>query len=556
MSGEPITITITITRRRILVMLLFIIPLLCSNFFVLIKIGSSPQSVFPTSPHQWGISPIEDPDGSNHNITAAIDDVNSHGVAITKQKMSQRLNCPGENVNVDSSDDTAILILTSWASSSSLSSSSSSASASLPSTEIIDAIINKATSSSMPIFITIDGLPETFYTTNPSIDIFPKIEELEKYAITLFDKYLNDSRIHILPGLEHLTIAGSLIRVLNLIECYYPAVRHVYYLNEGVYDEKSASFMDNVQKMYPTKSIKPYGDYENSAKSLPFQSQQNEGIVDAKTSINQKLPPANTAIIISSSYIPSHPSTKMIETVINSTKYLIGLPPSVPIFITVDGFQQYRYTEQNTSVLLSNIHDLEDYTTTLFQHHLLPSSFSSHRRVHILPALKHLHIAGSVMKALTLIQTHYPSVKYIYYLQHDFSFTTKIDHTALMDISTKLYPDKVNYIRFKFKQREGKLTKCGNETKIIHHLSKLDMRIPLHETTLYPSPTYSDNNHFVKFDWYKKMIGSIGMDNLRRPPEFYLKKMFYDWCDRNMFRGTYFYDSVVLKHLDGRRTVY
>jgi len=48
-----------------------------------------------------------------------------------------------------------------------------------------------------------------------------------------------------------------------------------------------------------------------------------------------QLSPANrtedTAIIITSSYIPSHPSTYMIETVLNSTKQLIGLSETAPI---------------------------------------------------------------------------------------------------------------------------------------------------------------------------------------------------------------------------------
>lgn len=39
----------------------------------------------------------------------------------------------------------------------------------------------------------------------------------------------------------------------------------------------------------------------------------------------------DTAIIITSSYIPSHPSTYMIETVVNSTKELVGLSDTAPI---------------------------------------------------------------------------------------------------------------------------------------------------------------------------------------------------------------------------------
>ena len=43
----------------------------------------------------------------------------------------------------------------------------------------------------------------------------------------------------------------------------------------------------------------------------------------------------DTAIIITSAWMPSHPSTYMIEMVMNSTKLLTGLSPTAPIFITI-----------------------------------------------------------------------------------------------------------------------------------------------------------------------------------------------------------------------------
>ena len=42
----------------------------------------------------------------------------------------------------------------------------------------------------------------------------------------------------------------------------------------------------------------------------------------------------DTAIIITSSPIPSHPSTYMVDQVVKSVDRLIGLSPSAPIFIT------------------------------------------------------------------------------------------------------------------------------------------------------------------------------------------------------------------------------
>jgi hypothetical protein len=42
----------------------------------------------------------------------------------------------------------------------------------------------------------------------------------------------------------------------------------------------------------------------------------------------------DTAIIITSSPIPSHPSTYMVDQVVKSVDRLIGLSPGAPIFIT------------------------------------------------------------------------------------------------------------------------------------------------------------------------------------------------------------------------------
>ena len=44
------------------------------------------------------------------------------------------------------------------------------------------------------------------------------------------------------------------------------------------------------------------------------------------------------AVIITLSWIPLHPSTHMLETVLNSTARLRGLLPTAPIAITVDYF--------------------------------------------------------------------------------------------------------------------------------------------------------------------------------------------------------------------------
>ena len=173
----------------------------------------------------------------------------------------------------------------------------------------------------------------------------------------------------------------------------------------------------------------------------------------------------------------------MIDTVLNSMKYLVGLPQRTPIFITVDGFPDEFF--KNIADLSQKNNSLGGYTTALFHQYL------SSPHIHILPGAKHSHIGGSVFKAMTLVQSHYPSAEYIYYLQHDFSFVKAVDHMALVDLMTT-YPNTMNSIQFKYEYIFLRLN--DNLTN---------------KVTLVLTNTYSGNNHFVRFEWYFQTIALI-----------------------------------------------
>jgi hypothetical protein len=244
----------------------------------------------------------------------------------------------------------------------------------------------------------------------------------------------------------------------------------------------------------------------------------------------------------------------MINTVINSTSLLIGLAPSVPIFITIDDLNVNSIVStKDTAELNKKREALEAYSTNLF------NKYMANPRFHILPGMTHLHIGGSVMKALDLIGHHYPKVQYVYYIQHDFQFTLKIDHIALVDVMEK-YPE-VNMIRFPKRYHHSHRT-CGNKSNIIHprrvfHANNLGvdatkLGLGYDQMVLYPTDLYSDNNHFARFDWYKETIASL--DSLRRPPEAPLMVRSYAMCARNESMGLFMYDQIPIGHLDGRKS--
>eukprot|EP00970_Alexandrium_tamarense_P004997 scaffold811_cov214-Alexandrium_tamarense.AAC.3 len=95
-------------------------------------------------------------------------------------------------------------------------------------------------------------------------------------------------------------------------------------------------------------------------------------------------------ILQSSSWIPTHPSTNMTDTVVDSVhNYLKGLSPSTPIFITIDTFvhgTSILSTKDDAETLTRKLEALEEYTKRLFETYL------SDTRVHILPAMSNLHM--------------------------------------------------------------------------------------------------------------------------------------------------------------------
>lgn len=271
----------------------------------------------------------------------------------------------------------------------------------------------------------------------------------------------------------------------------------------------------------------------------------------------------NTAIIISSDWIPTHPSTIMIDTVINSSQYLIGLPPRTPIFITVDHFAtEYSDTEGTIHANETKMKALEEYVQNLFHKYLTPATTHS-PVVHILPAVKHLHIAGNVMKALDLIAEHYPSVEYLYYLQHDFPFVRAVNHLALVDMFEK-YPNKVNSIRFKYYPTQA-LVGCGDETDLVYDISNISNYVEYfsnknavisQNVTLHPTQEYSDNNHLVRFHWYREMMAGLRDHpvGLYQPPEYPFQGTAEEACNAGKPLGLYMYVATVMQHLDGKRT--
>ena len=304
----------------------------------------------------------------------------------------------------------------------------------------------------------------------------------------------------------------------------------------------------------------------------------------------------------------------MIDTVIKSIhNNLIGLDNEVtPIFITVDEMPMPKPTnsreeeQKQKDEYESKTHALDEYISNLYHNYLIKAA-----NIHIVVSTEHHHIGGNVWKALGLIKDNYPSVKYLYYVQHDFEFVRPVDHMALLQTvkernnnnNTKSRSrsnaynytsdanhagissgDKINYVLFQYKNRNNFCRPEENNIAImssslsstttsstignsdINNIAQFKANLATTTsttTTMVPSEvsasnstflcstcTYSDNNHFVEFDWYYQMIDSLGYR--KRPPE---DPMMNEAAGNCRELGLYLYVDevgVTLSHLDGR----
>jgi hypothetical protein len=141
-----------------------------------------------------------------------------------------------------------------------------------------------------------------------------------------------------------------------------------------------------------------------------------------------------TAVVITTNWIPSAPSIQMIQEVIDSLEMLKGLPHNAPTYIILDALaghshDQVRWDKEET---------LELYGINLMKEYMHRENF------HIIVNNVNLHIGANLNKAIELLN---PETEFLYFLQHDFKFIKEINHTAIVK-TMKEYPDVFRNIRF------------------------------------------------------------------------------------------------------------
>ena len=256
-----------------------------------------------------------------------------------------------------------------------------------------------------------------------------------------------------------------------------------------------------------------------------------------------------SAVMILTTLIPSHPSLWMLEKTIGSLKNLNGLHPKTPVYITVDAPKTYS---------LDDVQRLDLYTQALYRRF----AGEENRHVTIVINSVNRHITGTSRKVVfDLIDANI--TKYIYVLQHDLMFVPgkEINHTALVDAFDKYYNNNtIRLVGFGQFPNSKHLRKGTCQER-----AELGMENPLKifdggiDTTTNSSNSiylshakmWSDNNHFTTVQYYRDMLDNLGP--VPRPPEGPMQVQSNIGC---LLAGTHFYgdfaDGRYICHLDGR----
>jgi hypothetical protein len=251
-----------------------------------------------------------------------------------------------------------------------------------------------------------------------------------------------------------------------------------------------------------------------------------------------------TALLITTNWIPSAPSPALLIEVINSIELMFeGLSHNMPVYILIDRLQdednprhlghivgQERYDKEAT---------LEEYSINIMKAFMHRTIFN----FHIISNHRNLHIGGNLNKTLHLLD---PRTEFIYFFQHDFKFVKKVNHTAIIK-TTREFPGVVKNIRFNkvhnFPARRK--DKCYNMTDGVQNVNGIH---------LTRTDRWSDNNHFASVEYYKWMLEKMVV-SVRRPIEdVMMNTRNADTCNVKVAQHLYGapYESPYLEHLDGR----
>ena len=222
------------------------------------------------------------------------------------------------------------------------------------------------------------------------------------------------------------------------------------------------------------------------------------------------------SIIITASYIKSHPSIEFVKCVIESLRF-INMKTNTPIILAHDFSENELYKK---------------YLKALYNY------ISDKPNIKIVVRDSHGHLTGNVRNAFNFINTDYVLI-----IQHDFPFIKNFQIEKI--IEDMEHNPELKHIRF---------NKRANVKLLSDSLNDLfGKQIESINYTYTRTPSWSDNNHLCRSSYYREII--LKECNDGRPMELYLiTKSKTEEIHKKY--GTYIFgknnESAYIKHIDGK----
>jgi hypothetical protein len=224
-------------------------------------------------------------------------------------------------------------------------------------------------------------------------------------------------------------------------------------------------------------------------------------------------------IIITASYIPSHPSIKIIKETIESLKYI--------------------NMDENTLIILAHDYNNNPNYYRYFQN--LSNYIKNKRNIKIICTKVKGHLTGNIRNAFSYVNT-----KYVLIIQHDLPFISEFYINDVIE-------DMENYSILK----HVRFNKRNNVKLIFDSLNNLfGAQLKAINYIYTRTPGWSDNNHLCRADYYRNIVLKECKDG--KPMESYLHGLSKNEEIHYKY-GTFLFGPLnhkqMIKHTDGRNTL-
>ena len=225
------------------------------------------------------------------------------------------------------------------------------------------------------------------------------------------------------------------------------------------------------------------------------------------------------SIIITASFIPSHPNIKIIKEVIESLS-LINHPTNTKIILAHDYSNHPDY--------LKYLDNIEEY-------------IKDNKYFKLVVRSNHGHLVGNIRNALQHVDS-----EFVLIIQHDLKFNKR--PIEIMNIIKDMIENpELKHIRFN--------KRCNRKTNCDSFYNLFGLEIKGRYYTYTRTNAWSDNNHICPTSYYKNIIMKECSDG--KPMEQFLLLKSKNEKAHSKY-GTYLFgpveDRAYIKHLDGKNS--